>query len=194
VDSARSRRRIARAASVFVATAALGCTGTVLASPAFADEDHAFTLDIQDPEPIAPGTEGLITYELTNNGGEATDGVLINVSLPPDVVLNVDPAHCQKTGSNPEGGDLVSCNFSNEVGKFAPGETKTSEASYTVAADAPASASLGEVGALAVPVEGGEPTEDWSDLEGSHVDQAEITTSAGGSAGTWDQLKGLFGI
>lgn len=193
MDSVRSRRRIARVAAVAGATASMALSGALLASPAFADEEHAFTLEIQEPQPIAPGTEGRITYELTNRGDEATDGVLINVSLPPDVVLNFDPAHCQKTGTNDEGGDLVSCNFSNEIGKFAPGESKTSEASYTVAADAPESTSLGEVGALAVPLEQGEPTEDWSDLEGSHVDQAEITTSAG-SAGTWDQLKGLLGF
>lgn len=193
MDSARSRRRIARASTVAVAATSMGLTCAVLASPAFADEEHAFTIEIQEPEAIAPGTEGRITYELTNVGDKATDGVLINVSLPPDVVLNFDPAHCQKTGSNPEGGDLVSCNFSNEVGKFAPGESKTSEASYTVAADAPESASLGEVGALAVPLEDGEPTEDWSDLEGSHVDKAEITTSEG-SAGAWGGLKGLFGL
>ncbi|MFC5232522.1 hypothetical protein [Pseudonocardia zijingensis] len=167
--------------------------GTILASPAFADEEHAFTLEIQEPDPVAPGTEGLITYELTNGGDEATDGVLVNVSLPPDVVLNFDVTRCQKTGTNEEGGDLVSCNFSDEFGKFAPGESKTSQASYTVAADAPESTSLGEVGALAVPLEKGEPTEDWSDLSGSHVDTAEITTGAG-SAGTWDQLRGFFGL
>lgn len=193
MDSARRQRRIVRAATVAVAASSLGLSGAILASPAFADEEHAFTIDIKDPEPVAPGTEGLITYELTNVGDKATDGVLINVSLPPDVVLNFDPAHCQKTGSNPEGGDLVSCNFSNEVGKFAPGETKTSQASYTVTADAPESTSLGEAGALAVPLENGEPTEDWTDLEGAHVDRAEITTAAG-SAGAWDQLKGLFGF
>jgi hypothetical protein len=193
VDLARGRRGIARAATVAVAAAALGTGATILASPAFADEDHSFRIDIQEPDPVAPGTEGLITYRLTNTGDEATDGVLINVSLPPDVVLNFDPLHCQKTGSNPEGGDLVSCNFSDGFGAFAPGETKTSQASYTVAADAPESASLGKAGALAVPLENGEPTEDWTDLDGPHVDEAEITTSEG-SAGAWDQLKGLFGF
>jgi hypothetical protein len=192
VNSARSRR-IARAVAVTVVTASACLSGALLASPAFAAEEHAFEIDIQDPEPIAPGTEGLITYDLTNTGDEATEGVLINVSLPPDVVLNFDATQCQKTGQNAEGGDLVSCNFSNELGRFAPGESKTSQASYTVAADAPESASLGKVGALAVPVENGEPTEDWSDLEGSHVDQAEITT-ASGSAGPVEQLRSFFGF
>jgi hypothetical protein len=193
VNSARSRRRIARAATIAVAATSACFASAVFSSPAFADEEHAFELEIQEPEPIAPGTEGLINYQLTNVGDKATDGVLINVSVPPDVTLNFDANHCQKTGTNPEGGDLVSCNFSNELGKFAPGETKTSQASYTVAADAPESASLGKVGALAVPLEEGEPTEDWTDLEGSHVDQVEITTGAG-SAGPLDQLRSFFGF
>jgi hypothetical protein len=193
VNSARSRRRIARAATVAVAATSMALGGALLASPAFADEDHAFTLDIKDPEPIAPGTEGLITYELTNTSDKAVEGILINISLPPDVVLNADPNHCQKTDTNAEGGDIGSCNFTGGMGAFAPGESKTLEASYTVAEDAPESANLGKVGALVVPLEGGEPTEDWSDLEGPHVDQAEITTSAG-SAGAWDQLKSVFGF
>jgi hypothetical protein len=67
------------------------------------------------------------------------------------------------------------------------------EKSYTVAADASESASLGKIGANVVPIVGGETTEDPTDIKGSHVDYAEITTSAG-SAGTWDQLQAFFGF
>lgn len=57
--------------------------------PVEAHEDGR-SIDLGSPR------QRLITYELTNVGDKATDGVLINVSLPPDVVLNFDPAHCQR--------------------------------------------------------------------------------------------------
>jgi hypothetical protein len=171
----------------------MALSGALLASPAFADEEHAFTLDIKDPEPIAPGTDGIITYELTNTSDEATDGFLINISIPPTVVLNLDADNCEKFDTNREGGDMVRCTFIGEIGQFAPGESKVLEKSYSVAADAPESASVGKIGANVVPIVAGEPTEDPTDIKGTHVDYAEITTSAG-SAGGWDQLKAFFGF
>jgi hypothetical protein len=171
----------------------MALSGALLASPAFADEEHAFALDILEPAPIAPGTDGHISYELTNTSGEAIDGILIRISLPPDVALKANPDHCQKTGKNAEGGDEGHCSFTGGIGAFAPGESKALEVGYTVAADAPEGESLGKVGALVVPIEGGEPTEDKDDLSGSHVDQAEITTAAA-SAGAFDQLKSFFGF
>jgi hypothetical protein len=192
VNSARSRRRIARAAAVAVATTVACIGGTLLASPAFADEEHTLTIDIQEPDAVAPGTSGLLSFDFTNTGDKATDGILLNVSLPPYVTLRTD-SHCEQTGQNPEGGQLISCSFNDAQGQLAAGETRSGTNDFTVAADAPESASLGELGALIVPLENGEPTEDWKDLEGDHVDWVEITTAAG-SAGALDQLKALFGF
>lgn len=193
MNSAHSRRRIARVATVAAAATSMALSGALLASPAFADEEHAFKLDIQDPEPIAPGTDGIITYELTNTSSEATDGFLINISIPPTVDLNLDPDNCEKFDTNREGGDMIRCTFVGGIGTFAPGESKVLEKSYSVAADAPESSSLGQIGANVVPIVAGEPTEDLRDIKGSHVDYSEITTSAG-STGAWDQMKGFFGF
>jgi hypothetical protein len=192
VNSAHSRR-LARVATVAAAATSMALTGALLASPAFADEEHAFTLDIQDPAPVAPGTDGVITYTLTNTSGEAIDGFLINISIPPAVGLNLDPDNCEKFDTNREGGDMVRCTFTGGIGKFAPGESKVLEKSYTVAADAPEQTSLGELGANVVPIVNGDTTEDPTDIKGPHVDYTEITTSAA-SAGAWDQLKSFFGF
>ncbi len=193
MNSARSRRRMARVATVAVSATSMALSGALLASPAFADEDHAFKLDIKDPAPIAPGTDGIISYELTNTSSEAADGFLINISLPPAVDLNLDADNCAKFSTNREGGDMFRCTFIGGIGRFAPGESKVLEKSYSVAADAPESASLGNVGANVVPIVNGEPTEDPTDIRGPHVDYAEITTSAA-SAGAWNQLKSFFGF
>jgi hypothetical protein len=71
VNPARGRRTTARATTVAVAAAATCISGTFLASPAFADEDHAFTIDIQQPAAVAPGTSGLLSFEITNESGKA---------------------------------------------------------------------------------------------------------------------------
>jgi hypothetical protein len=166
-------------------------SGALLASPAFADEDHAFTLDVQEPEPVAPGADGRITYTVTNTSGEAIDGIQINIMVPPDVDLELDPTNCKNIGVSSHGGDLISCDFTGPMGKFAPGESKDLEKTFTVAADAPEGENLGAVGGLVVPLEDGAPTEDWNDTEGPNVDRADIKTSSGGA---WDQLKGMFGF
>jgi hypothetical protein len=193
VNSAHSRRGIVRVATVAVAATSMALSGALLASPALADEGHAFRLDIRDPEPIVPGTDGIITYELTNTSDDAADGFLINISIPPAVDLELDPNNCEQFSTNREGGDMVRCTFIGGIGTFAPGESKVLEKSYSVAADAPESASLGKIGANVVPIVDGEPTEDPTDIKGSHVDYAEITTSAG-STGAWGQLKSFFGF
>ena len=191
MDSARSRR-IARAAAVAVVASATGIGGALLASPAVADEDHAFAIDIQEPDPVNPGASGLISYTLTNTSNEAVDGVLMNISLPPHVSLNTD-SHCQQTGRNPEGGQLISCNFSDKLGKFAAGGTRSGTNDFTVAANAPRSTTLGELGVLVVPLEKGKPTEDWKDLDGGHVDRVDIKTGSG-SASAWENLRSFFGM
>jgi hypothetical protein len=181
VNSAPRRRRIARMATVAVAATSMALSGALLASPALADEEHAFTLDIKDPAPVAPGADGVITYTLTNTSDQATDGFLIRVSAPKTVSLDFGGTRCDKRGTNVG----TTCTVTGEMGKFAPGETKVLQKSYTVAAGAPESASLGKVEARVVPIVGGKPTEDPTDKDGPHVDSAEITTSAGSAgAGT----------
>lgn len=193
MNSARNRRRIARSATVAVAAASMALSGAFLASPAFADEGHAFNLDIQDQEPIAPGTSSVLIYELTNTSSEALDGFLINISMPPTVDLELDPTNCEKFDTNREGGDMVRCTFIGGIGRFAPGESKVLEKSYSVATDARESSSLGKIGANVVPIVDGETTEDPTDIKGSHVDYAEVSTSSG-SAGAWDQMRSFFGF
>jgi hypothetical protein len=191
VNSARSRRRITRAATVAVAATSMALSGALLASPAFADEGHVFTLDIKDPAPVAPGADGVLTYELTNTSDEATDGFMIYISIPSGVDFDLEPNNCTETDIDPEGGEVVvRCNFDGGIGQFAAGESKVLEKSYTIAADAPESA---RVGALVVPSANGEATEAPTDRGGSNEDYAEITTSAG-SAGAFDQLKSFFGF
>jgi hypothetical protein len=194
VNSARSRRRIARVATVTVAATSMALGGALLASPAFADEENAFTLDIKDPAPVAPGADGVITYTLTNTSDNATDGFMIYISIPSGVNFDLDPNTCGETDHDPEGGEVVvRCNFDGGIGQFAAGESKVLEKSYTVAADAPEQTSLGELGANVVPIVNGDTTEDPTDIKGPHVDYTEITTSAA-SAGAWDQLKSFFGF
>lgn len=194
MNSARSRHGIARAATVAVAAASMALSGALLASPAFADEEHAFTLDINDPAPVARGADGVLTYELINTSDEAIDGFMIYISIPSGVEFDLDPNNCKETPIDPEGGEVVvRCNFDGGIGQFAAGESKVLEKSYTIAADAPESPSLGQVKALVVPSADGDATEAPTDRGGSNEDYAEIMTSAG-SAGAWDQMKGLFGF
>jgi hypothetical protein len=169
----------------------MALSGALLASPALADEGHAFTLDIKDPAPVAPGADGVLTYELTNTSAEATDGFMIYISIPSGVDFDLDPNNCTETDIDPEGGEVVvRCNFDGGIGQFAAGESKVLEKSYTVAADAPESM---RVGALVVPSADGEATEAPTDRGGSNEDYAEITTSAA-STGAFDQLKSFFGF
>src|SRR5688572_30229169 len=156
----------------------MALSGALLASPALADEEHAFTLDIHDPAPVAPGADGVITYTLTNTSDEATDGFLIMVSAPKTVSLDFGGTRCDRRALSAG----TTCWVTGEMGEFAPGETKVLEKSYSVAANAPESASLGEVEAVVVPIVDGKPTEDKNDKDGPNTDSAAITTS-GGSAG-----------
>jgi hypothetical protein len=178
VNSALSRRGIARVATVAIAATSIALSGALLASPALADEEHAFTLDIKDLAPVAPGADGVITYTLINTSDEATDGFQIMVSAPKTVSLDFGGTRCDKRATSAG----TTCYVTGEMGKFAPGETKVLEKSYRVAATAPESASLGKVEATVVPIVGGKPTEDKNDKDGPNTDSAEITTSAG-SAG-----------
>ena len=192
MNSALSRRGIARAATVTVAAASMALSGALLAAPASAHAEHAFTLDIKDPQPVAPGADGVLTYELTNTSGQATDGFLIRFSAPKNVSADFGSTPCKKFDTNAEGGPMIECAVTGEMGRFAPGQSKALEKSYTVAEDAPESTSLGKVGALVVPIVDGEIKEDATDLDGPNVDYAEITTA--GSANAWDQMRSFFGL
>jgi hypothetical protein len=152
----------------------MALSSTLLASPALADEGHAFTLDIKDPAPVAPGADGVITYTLTNTGDETTDGFLIKVSAPRTVSIDFGTTRCDRRATSAG----TTCYVTGEMGEFAPGETKVLEKSYTVSADAPESASIGTVEAVVVPIVDGKPTEDKSDQDGPNTDSAAITTSA----------------
>jgi hypothetical protein len=100
------------------------------------------------------------------------------VSAPKTVSLDFGGTRCDKRATS----HGTTCYVTGEMGKFAPGETKVLEKSYTVVPAAPESASLGKVEAVVVPIVGGKPTEDKNDQDGPNTDAAEITTS-GGSAG-----------
>ncbi|MBB6375143.1 hypothetical protein BKA01_002365 [Pseudonocardia eucalypti] len=128
------------------------------------------------PQPVAPGMGGTLNYEITNLGATPTEGVLMNVSLPKHVKLPAD-RHCQRTGANPQGGDLISCNFSDELGKLAPGQTRRAATPFTVAPDAPAHADLGRIGVLVVPLKAGKPAEDWRNLTGRNTAWTNIKTN-----------------
>ncbi len=174
MNSARSRHRIARVATVIVAATSMALSGALLASPALADGEHAFTLDIKDLAPIAPGTDGVITYTLTNTSDEATDGFQIMVSAPRTVRIDLGGTRCDRRALSAG----TTCSVTGGMGKFAPGETKVLEKSYSVAADAPESASLGKVEAVVVPIVDGKATEDKNDKDGPNTDSTAITTSA----------------
>jgi hypothetical protein len=175
VDSARSRSRITKAA--------------------VADEEHAFDIEIQEPGPVAPGASGLISYTLTNTSDKFIDGILFNISLPPGVSVNTDSRYCVDVGAkNSEGGQMISCQFKDELGKFNPGETQESQTDFSIAADAPVSTDLGDLRALVVPLdEDGGAAEDENDLEGPNVDKAKIVT-ADAPAGPLDRLRAFFGF
>ena len=158
--------------------AAVGVTAAVFAGPALAaagGHEHALQASINDPAPVSPGATGELVYTVTNVGHRTTDGILLNVSLPPHVRLNKDP-HCQRTGRNDEGGDLVSCNFSDAQGLLVPGQTRLSRTPFHVDRDAPAPHELGRLGALAVPLRNGRPTEDFRDLSGRNTVWTSIST------------------
>jgi hypothetical protein len=136
---------------------------------------HALKSTMTKPAPVSPGAGGTLHYEVTNVSPAPTDGVLLNVSLPRYVALPAD-RHCQQTGHTPDGGTTISCNMSDELGKFAPGQTRVSNQPFQVSPDAPRGATLGRIGALVVPLKGGKPTEDWHNLTGYNTSWTTIST------------------
>lgn len=158
-----------------VAGGGIALAGTAQA----ASDERALEATLAMPTSLPPGGSGELTYRLRNVSDQATEGVLVNISLPRYVStdLETDP-HCQRTGTNDTGGTLVSCNFSDDWGKVAPGQTQLAQRGFHVAPDAPAHTVLGVVGVTAVPLEDGEPTEDWTDLEDANTTGVQVSTSA----------------
>lgn len=171
-------QRIRQVAGAVAVAATCGALLIVASGQAFAaPAPHALRTSLSKPAPVAPGSTGTITYTVKNQSAAATEGVLINISLPKYVTINPD-AHCQKTGTNPEGGDLISCNMSDNLGKLAPGQTNTDHHQFAVAKEAPHHAMLGQLTTLAVPLKNGTtPTEDWHDFSGGNASTTVIVTS-----------------
>lgn len=171
----RGRRPIAGVAiALAVAGAGAALAGTAEAS----GDERALEASLAMPTSLPPGGAGELTYRVRNVSDRATEGILVNVSLPGGVStdLEADP-HCQRTGSNDTGGALISCNFSDGWGQVAPGQTQLAKRGFHIAPDAPSNTLLGVVGVTAVPLEDGEPTEDWTDLDDANTTGVPISTS-----------------
>jgi hypothetical protein len=176
-----------------VATTAVVSFG-VLAGPAFADNDSPdLELTLSEPVAAAPGSTVDVEYTLTNVSDKATEGMLLNMSLP-EYVSFAPASNCQETGENNEGGTLVSCNISGPEGKLGAGESLESSTPFQISPDAPADTDLGKLGALVVPLkDGAEETEDWTDTSGPNAAETSISTASGSSAGGWlSSLTGVF--
>src|SRR5215218_284261 len=93
--------------------ATVACLGFgMLAGPAFAAGDEPdLKLTLTEPAAAAPGGTVEVRYTLENVSKKATEGILLNMSLPPHVSFG-PAANCKETGKNDEGGKLVSCNIS----------------------------------------------------------------------------------
>ncbi len=183
--------RISRLACVAALTSAASIAIGMAAGPASAAEDHdghgehALAASLSEPAPVAPGGSGVLVYKFRNVSDGPTKGILLNVALPEHVSLDPD-SHCRPTGDNPEGGTLISCSFTDAQGKLGPGEEREARTPFHVAPDAPADADLGRLGALIVPLDGhGQPTEDWSDLDGANTVWTSIRTASDSSMAAW---------
>ncbi|WP_037062748.1 hypothetical protein [Pseudonocardia acaciae] len=170
-------RRIGRVVGAAAVAVTIGALCTVFSGTAYAAPQSVLRTKLTGPPATVPGGQGVLQYTITNTGRTPTDGILLNVSLPPRVDLALSPGvPCQKTGNNPQGGALISCNFSDASGRMAPGESRVHNTPFTVAPDAPRGKVLGPVGALVVPLKGGKPTEDERDLRGPNVAWTPIRT------------------
>jgi hypothetical protein len=176
-------RRCAAVATATCATFALFAGSAAAAE----DESDALTAILTAPAAVAPGDTTEIRYIVENVSGQATDGLLVNISLPQHVVILGDQP-CQSTGTNDEGGELISCDFSSIVGTLEPGETFEGVTALQILSAAPEDIELGRLGALVTPLSEGVPTGDWTKLVGANVVWTTVSTVAGG----W--LSGFTGL
>lgn len=166
--------RIGKLTGLTAAAVAVAATAAAwYPSPAYAAGAPALQSTLAQPAPVTSGGTGKLDYSITNTLNTPTDGVLMNVSLPKYVSIPADP-HCQKTGTTPDGGTTVSCNFSDAMGKLAPHQRRTAATPFTVAREAPARRPLGRIGVLVVPLKDGKPTEDWHNVKGRNVSSTTI--------------------
>lgn len=171
-------KRTARGLGGLLVAAAVTTVGLGLSTgSAYADNPRpALKASLVATPVVAPGATGKLNYQLNNVSGHATSGLLLNISLPRFVSLPADP-RCKKTGSNPQGGDLISCNVQGPSTNIAPGATLKGDNTFTVARNAPAHSRLGPIGVLATPLKGdGQPAEDWTDIHGYNVTWSSIST------------------
>lgn len=173
------RRVGAVAGLTMLASAGLGMVA--LASPAAAapSGDHALHASATTPDAVAPGGSGTFHYAVQNVSGKATDGVLMNVSIPRYVSLpNVtQDKHCKQTGTTASA-VLWSCAFTDENGKLQPGQTISSDPSFTLAKNTPGPVQ-DTIGVLVVPLDAnGKPTESWQDLSGPNTVKVPISSTA----------------
>lgn len=180
---------IRRTGKVAVVASAVCMTLGLFTGSAFADSDEpALEASLSEPDAVAPGGNGDVTLVVKNVSDEATEGVLLNVMLPPHVIMNYD-GHCNQTGLTSEGGMMISCQYNDDLGQLDPGESREAVTPFTIEPLAPASTELGEMSALVVPLEDGEATEDWRDLDGPNTATTPITTADGG---WWQSITDFF--
>jgi hypothetical protein len=183
-----------------VATAV--CMGLgVLGGSAFAAEEPNLELTLGEAPAAAPGQTAEVPYTLKNLGDEATDSLLVHMSLPPGVSFLApnceETAHDVEnpvTGEVEQGRTLVACNISGPEAVLEPGQELSSTAPFEIASDAPADTELGELGAQVLPLEDGVETEPVEEMEkglsGGNVDTTLLSTGSGG--GLLDSVLGFF--
>ncbi len=154
----------------------------VVPGQAAAANPHALQTTFDSPlAGAAPGGTGTVQLQVKNVGSQATQGVLINIALPPHVTLPVLAAdkHCQhKADPNVPGGSLISCNMSDKNdprAQVSSGHTNTDDAEFTVDKQGVAPfAHLGTLVVVTVPLVNGKSTEDWRDETGPNTARTEI--------------------
>jgi len=175
---------------------------SIFTSPAVTRHAHALHASATTPDAVAPGGSGTFHYAVQNVSGKATDGVLMNVSIPRYVSLpNVtQDKHCKQTGTTASA-VLWSCAFTDENGKLQPGQTISSDPSFTLAKNTPGPVQ-DTIGVLVVPLDAnGKPTESWQDLSGPNTVKVPISSTAdhvgrasGTNTGPSDMVGGVVDI
>jgi hypothetical protein len=147
------------------------------ASPALAQDEPVLRTELTRPAPVAAGGTGTLTYKITNVSKRATEGVALHLALPEHVSLDPD-GHCKRTGRTDDGGTLIRCDFTDAAGEFAPGESRVARTPFHVDGSAPASATIGRLGALVVPL--GDADGSSANLSGPDTTWTPIRTAAKG--------------
>ncbi|GAA4205278.1 LPXTG cell wall anchor domain-containing protein [Actinocatenispora rupis] len=178
--SVHAVRRVGAVAGLgLLASAGIGMVAVATPAVAAPSNDHALHASATTPDAVAPGGSGTFHYAIQNVSGKATDGVLMNVSIPRYVSLpNVtQDKHCKQTGTT-KMAVLWSCAFTDQSGKLQPGQTVSADPTYTLAKNTPGPAQ-DTIGVLVVPLDAnGQPTESWKDLSGPNTVKVPIRSTA----------------